>query len=69
MEKLDESDENGHGRNTKINHIAPIFDYDNEEGTKHRTKPKTPIIVLNENKEEDKKVEQNEDNPEDKYGW
>ena len=51
MKQLDESYINEHGRKTNINHFAPIFESDNEEGTKHRTKPKTTIVVLSEYEE------------------
>ena len=50
MEQLNDEDGNGHGRKININHFTPIFKSDNEEGTKHRKKPKTPIIVLSEEK-------------------
>ena len=46
IEQLDKSDINGHGRKTNINHFAPLFESYTEEGTKHRTKPKTIIVVL-----------------------
>ena len=54
MEKLDNSDGNRHRSNTNINHFIPLFESDNEEGTKPRTKPKnTPGILLSEYKEEE----------------
>ena len=48
MEKMDDSDGNVHECNTIINQFAPLFESENEESTKHRAKPKTLIIVLNE---------------------
>ena len=48
MEQLDDLDENRYECNTNINHFAPIFESDNEEGTKQRTKSKTPIIAKSE---------------------
>ena len=50
MEKLDESEGNGHCRENNINHFAPLCESDDEEGTQHRTNTKTPIIVLSEKK-------------------
>ena len=48
-----------------INHVAPLFKSDNEEGTKKRTKPKTPIIVLSKEEEgRENKVDQNKGNEE-----
>ena len=64
MEQLEDSDGNGHGHNNSINHFSPLFESYDEEGTKHRTKPKTPIIVLSEDEKEKNKGEQNEDNEE-----
>ena len=46
MDKLEESDGNGHHRENNIDHLAPLYESDNEEGTQHRTKPKNPSIVL-----------------------
>ena len=51
MEQLDESDGNGHGSKTNINHFATLLESGDEEGAKHRTKLKTPIIVLSEYEE------------------
>ena len=65
MEKLDNFDGNGHGRNTNTNHFAPLFKPDNDEGTKQRSKPNTIIVVLSEYWEEKNKGEQNEGNEED----
>ena len=66
MQQLKNSDANGHRRKTNINHSEPIFESDNEEGTKHRTKPKTSIILLSED-EEEKKGEHNKGNEEYEY--
>ena len=52
MEKLDGSYVNEHKHKTNINHFAPLFKPENEEGNKHRTKPNTPIIVPSEYEEE-----------------
>ena len=46
MTQLDDSDVNRHVRNTNIHSFVLIFESDEKEGTKHRMKPKTPIIVL-----------------------
>ena len=46
MDQFESSYGNGHGRNTNINQFAPLFELDDKEGTKQRTKPKAPIIVL-----------------------
>ena len=48
MEKLDESDVNGHRREKNINNFVPLYESDNEEVTKHRKKSKIPSIVLSE---------------------
>ena len=66
MEQSNNSDVNGHGCNTSINHFAPLFESDDEEGTKHRTKFKTPIIVLSEYEEEYEDNEEDEDDQERK---
>ena len=48
MDQLDDLDENGHGRNTKINNFEPLFESDNEEGTKFKTiSKKNPAIAQN----------------------
>ena len=54
MELLGDSDGNGHRRNNNINHFSPLFESDDEYGTKHSMKPNTPIIVISEDGEEDK---------------
>ena len=46
MEQLDKSDGNGHRRENNINQFIPLYESHYEEGTQHRTKFKTPIIVL-----------------------
>ena len=46
MEQLDKSDGNGYRSKNNINHFVTLYESDNEEGTNHRTKPKTPTIVL-----------------------
>ena len=46
MEQMCDLDGNVHECNTNINQFLPLFESDNEEGTKHRAKPKTLIIVL-----------------------
>ena len=56
MEKLDNSDQNWHGRNTNINQFSLLFESNDEEGTKSMTKPKKiPVVVLSEDEDEDKK--------------
>ena len=66
MKKLDKSYGNGHRRKTNTNHFAPLFESDNEGGTKYRIKPKTLIIVLSEYEEIRKiKGEKNKGNEED----
>ena len=57
MEQLDESDGNRHIRKNNINHFAPLYESDYEEDTKHREKPKTPIIVPSE-KEKGRKIKE-----------
>ena len=53
MEQLDDSDGNGHKRNTNTNNIAPLFELDYEEGSKPRMKPnKTPVVVISEDEDE-----------------
>ena len=54
MEQLDDSDGNGHRRNTNINHFAQLFESDNGEVTNNRTKPKTTTIVVSKDEEEEK---------------
>ena len=54
MKQLDYLDGNLNGSNTNINQFVPPVESYNEGGTKHRTKPKSPIIVLSEDYEEDK---------------
>ena len=49
MEQLDESYGNRHPRKNNINHFAPLYESDDEEGSKHGTKTNTPIIVLSKN--------------------
>ena len=47
MEKLGESDGNGHGCNININHFVPLFESDYYEGINPRKKSKkTPVILL-----------------------
>ena len=46
MEKLDESDGNGHCNENNINHFAPLHEPEKKGGNKHRTKTNTPIIVI-----------------------
>ena len=57
MKQLEDLDGNRHGFNTNNNKFAPLFEPDNEEGTNHRNKPKTLIIVLSEYEEEEKTKE------------
>ena len=55
MDHLDDQDGNVHGCNTNINHYAPLFESDGEEGTKPSPKRnKTPVIVLSEYEDKDK---------------
>ena len=62
---MDESDGNGHRSKTNINNFTPIFESDDEEGTKHSLKPNNPTIVLSEYKERsENKVDQNKGNEE-----
>ena len=49
MDQLDELDKNGHRQKTNINHSTTLFESEDGEGTKYKTKPKTPIIVISEN--------------------
>ena len=81
MEQLDYSDGDGHWCNTNINHFALLFESDDEESTKHRMKPRNPIIALSEYEEEDKikgrktrimkmlKMTGKEENSEDRQPW
>ena len=46
MEQLDELDGKGHRKENNTNHLAQLYESEDEEGTKHRTKPNTPSIVL-----------------------
>ena len=48
---MDDPEGNGHCRNNNINNFAPLYESDDEEGTKHRTKPKTLIMLLSEKDE------------------
>ena len=48
MEKLDKSDGNGYQSKNNINNFSPLYESDDEEGTKNRNKTKTPVIVLSE---------------------
>ena len=45
MKKLDESDVNRHRSRNNINHFAPLYESDDNEDTRHGTKPKIQIIV------------------------
>ena len=45
---MDKSDGKRYRIKNNINHFTPLYKSDNEEGTKYRTKNKTPIIVLSE---------------------
>ena len=52
MEQLDDFD--GNRRNTNINHFAPLYELDDEEGTKPSPKPKeTPVKVQSEDEDAD----------------
>ena len=65
MEKLEESYGNGHGSKTNNNYFAPLFESDDKEFTKHRNKPKTPIIVIRKEEEgRENKGDQNKGNEE-----
>ena len=48
MDKLDEFDENKKHRENSTNHFVPLYEANDEEGTHHKEKPKTPSIVLSE---------------------
>ena len=50
MEQLERSYGNGYQMKTNINDFAPLYESDDDEGTKHRTKPNTPTIVLRKQK-------------------
>ena len=66
MYQLYESDGNRHRSKTNINHFVPLFESDNKEGTKYRTKPNNPTIVLSEYEEGRRnKGDQNKFNEED----
>ena len=68
MEQLDESEGNRHGIKNNINNVVLLFESDYEEGNNHRTKPKTPIIVLSEKEKGSKnRGYQNKGNKEDEY--
>ena len=70
MGKLDESDVNGHGSKTNINHFVPLFESYYEQQTNHRTKLKTPIISLSEGEEgRVNKGDQNNSNEDDEDDW
>ena len=56
MDKLHDSDRNRHIQNTNINQFAPLFESDDEEGTKPNTKPKKiSVIELSEDEYKGKK--------------
>ena len=40
MEQLEKLDVNGHHRRNNINHFAPLYESDDNEDTRHGTKPK-----------------------------
>ena len=42
MEQLDELDRNGYRRENNINHFVQLYESEDEEVTKQRTKPNTP---------------------------
>ena len=67
MDQLDNLYGNIHERNTNINHFVRLFESDNGKGNRHKTKPKTPIIVLSEVKEGDGGRRKTEGNEEDTY--
>ena len=68
MEQLEKLDGNVYRSKNNINHFAPLYESDNEEGTKRRTKPKTSIIILiKEEKGSKNKGSQNKGNEEDEY--
>ena len=48
MEQLDKTDGNRYQSKNSINHFATLYELYDEEGTKHRTKLNTTIIVLHE---------------------
>ena len=48
MDQLKKSDGNGYQIKNDISYFDPLYGSDNEEGTKHRTKLKTPIILQSE---------------------
>ena len=70
MEQLEKSDGNRHHRKNNINHFAPLYESDDEEGTVNRKKHKTTSIVLSE-KGKGRKNEgvQNKRNEEDGNYW
>ena len=57
MEQLYKLDGNRYLSKNNINHLVPLYESDDEEGTKHRTKLKTAIIVLSEEEKGRKKEE------------
>ena len=67
MEQLENSDGNRSESNNSINIFATIYESDNEEGTKLRTKFQTTIIVISkeENRRKNKRG-QNMSNEENK---
>ena len=67
---MEDSDGNGNGRKTNINHFAPLFESGDEEDNKQSKIPKTPIILLSEDEEEiNINGEQNKVNEEDEDDW
>ena len=46
MEQLEKSDENVHRSRNNINHFAQLYESYNDKGNLHRTKQKSPRIVL-----------------------
>ena len=46
MDQLDNSDRNRHGQNTNINHFEPLFESEDEEGTKPKTNPKKTLVIV-----------------------
>ena len=70
MEKLEKLDGNGFQIKNNINHFAPLYESDDNEGTYHRTKLKTPIIVPNKQEKGRKnKGDQTKVNEEDEDYW
>ena len=67
-DQLDKLDKNRHHSKKNINHFSPLYESDDGEVTKHRMKPKSPIILLSE-KEKGRKNKGDQNTGNEKYGY